>query len=157
MGTATEIAKWGLNLVTSGAVAWFTANWTYRRSAQQRHIEQIDTALDDYALAGQAYWREDGARPTEERAILQGLDRLSSRVDAYFANARSEDGKLALDLAIDDLHKLVAGDDLHGNAFKSPERVAARNYPGQIKVRAANIRKTVLALPLSTKMPFGFF
>lgn len=157
MGDGTELAKWGLNLLTSGAVAWFTANWTYRRAAQQRRLEQIDTALEDYATAGQAYWREDGAIPTDERAILQCLDRLSSRVDAYFSNARSKDKQLEIDLAIDNLHKLITGDDAHGNAFKSPERVADKNRPGLIRSNAAHIRRTIGKLPLSTKMPFGFF
>jgi hypothetical protein len=157
MGMWAEVARWAFNLLVSGVVSWVTANWTYRRAAQQRRIEQIDTALEDYATAGQAYWREDGARPAEERSILQFLDRLSSRVDAYFSNARSADSKLEIDLAIDDLHRLISGDDAQGNAFKSPERAADKNRPGLIRSKAAAIRKTIGGLPLSTKMPFGFF
>ena len=157
MGVGTDLAQWGLNLLTSGAVAWFTANWTYRRAAQQRRLDQIDTALEDYATAGQAYWRESGAIPVDERAILQCLDRLSSRVDSYFSNTRRNDTQLEIALAIDNLHKLITGDDAHGNAFKSPERVADKNRPGLIRSDAAAIRGTIGALPLSTKMPFGFF
>lgn len=152
-----KVALFLINILFSGLVAWFTSFWNFRRQSQQKRIEAIEVALEEYSIAGQNYWRESGSLPVEERLILQWQDRLSARVDAYFRNARSNDGRLELDLSIDALHALMTGDDPFGNAFKSAGRQADSAKRGLLKTKTSALREVVGTLPVSTKLPFGWF
>lgn len=151
------VAQGLLDIVISAGVAWATSVFSFRRQSQQKRIESIENALEEYSIAGLGYWSEGGSLPTEERNILQWQNRLSARLDAYFRNARSSDGRNEIDVSIDELHILITGDDAHGNAFKSPARTADPAKRGLIKSRTSAIREAIGSLPVSTKNPFGWF
>jgi type II secretory pathway pseudopilin PulG len=145
-----------LNLLASAVVAWATSVFSFRRQSQQKRIESIEDALEEYSIAALSYWSEDGSLPADERNIMQWQDRLSARIDGYFRNARNSDRRNSIDLSIDELHGLMTGDDSAGNAFKSPARTADPAKRGVIKSKTSSIRAVVGSLPVSTKNPFGW-
>jgi type II secretory pathway pseudopilin PulG len=145
-----------LNILVSAAVAWVTSVFSFRRQSQQKRIESIESALEEYSIAGIGYWSEGGSLPADERNIMQWQNRLSARLDAYFKNARNSDKRNEVDLSIDELHALMTGDDSVGNAFKSPARTADPAKRGLIKSKTSSIRAVVGSLPVSTKNPFGW-
>lgn len=146
-----------LNILVCAVIAWATSVISFRRQSQQKRIESIENALEEYSIAGRSYWSEDGSLPADERNIMQWQDRLSARIDAYFRNARNSDRRNGVDLSIDELHALMTGDDLIGNAFKSHARMADPAKRGLIKLKASSIREVIGSLPVSTKIPFGWF
>jgi type II secretory pathway pseudopilin PulG len=146
-----------ISALVSAIVAWLTSIFAFRRQSQQKRLESIENALEEYSIAGLSYWTTGGSLPSEERNILQWLDRLTSRLDGYFKNARNSNDRNPIDLSIDDLHAIMTGDDALGNGFKSPARSADPAKRGLIKSKTSSIRQTIGSLPVSTKNPFGWF